>query len=85
MIIKNESGYSYISERTGRTYDLLECFTLGGKYTSDVIAIFYSGNVDTGESSQIIGHYWGAMDFQPDAENETIVKEIIERYENDIK
>ena len=84
MIKRDDNGYYFVSEKTQREYGILECVSIGGDqhFSSDVIAIFYSGNVDTGEPSEIIGHYWGASSFEPDEDNRAIIAEIVAKYEN---
>ena len=59
-----EEGYVFKSDKTGKEYELMEMMSTentGSKtlLTSDIGVLFYYGNIETDEESEIIGHFWG--------------------------
>lgn len=84
MSLKLKSdGYAYISEKTGREYDLLEGIPIGNKNrTSDICIIFDFENDIEDSWGQVVGFFWGASEFETDLkETEDIIKRFVDKYE----
>ena len=84
MIRQDNNGYYYESDVTGERYEIQELVSVGAdrQYTSDIIAILYTGDLEADKPSKIIGHFWGASFFEPNDECEQIIADIVATYEN---